>query len=153
MGTGRSYQFCKDAVATIHDRYMPTLHQKNEDLEKILDYISDKQQLNECFKKVSKLAECINNLSDKMKEVIQTKIKINQILDIGLLMDNGCKVLRRCYDFIERENPFRSLGSQIMAKKLNEIVHGLNDDDFERFRFIDIKIGRASCRERLSSPV
>lgn len=73
MGIGRSCQLCKDAVATVHGRYMPKLHQENRDLEKTLDNISDKQQLEESAKKAATLSECISKLPDHMKEMIQNQ--------------------------------------------------------------------------------
>ncbi len=117
--------FCKDAVATVHGRYMPKLHQENRDLEKTLDNISDKQQLEESAKKAATLSECISKLPDHMKEMIQNKLKIWLDLDIDMLMANGCSILKRCYDYIESEHPFRSGGYSDKVRKLNEIVYEL----------------------------
>ena len=147
MGTGRSYQLCKDAVAMVHGRYMPKLHQENRDLEKILENISDKQQLEESAKKAATLSECISKLPDHMKEMIQNKLKIWQDLDIDILMADGCSILKRCYDYIERERPFRSGGYSDKLRKLNEIVYELKEEDFERLNFTETKnlclIGKA----------
>lgn len=147
MGIGRSYQLCKDAVATVHGRYMPKLHQENRDLEKTLDNISDKQQLEESAKKAATLSECISKLPDHMKEMIQNKLKIWLDLDIDMLMANGCSILKRCYDYIESEHPFRSGGYSDKVRKLNEIVYELKEEDFERLRFTETKnlclIGKA----------
>lgn len=85
IGTGHRCQLCKDAVATVHGRYMPKLHQENRDLEKILDNISDKQQLEDSATKAAMLSECISKLPDHMKEMIQNKLKIWQDLDIDIL--------------------------------------------------------------------
>lgn len=147
MGIGRSYQLCKDAVATVHGRYMPKLHQENRNLEKTLDNISDKQQLEESAKKAATLSECISKLPDHMKEMIQNKLKIWLDLDIDMLMANGCSILKRCYDYIESEHPFRSGGYSDKVRKLNEIVYELKEEDFERLRFTETKnlclIGKA----------
>lgn len=147
MGTGRSYQLCKDAVATVHGRYMPKLHQENRDLEKILDNISDKQRLEESAKKAATLSECISKLPNNMKEIIRNKLKIWQDLDIDMLMTDGCSILKRCYNYIEREHPFRSGGYSDKVRKLNEIVYELKEEDFERLSFTDTKnlclIGKA----------
>lgn len=147
MGAGRSYQLCKDAVAAIHDRYTPKLHQENKDLERILDYISDKQQLDESTKKAATLAESIGKLPDKMKEMIQDKLKIQQDLNIDMLMTNGCGILKRCYDYIGGEHSFRSGGYSDKVRKLNEIAYKLKVEDFERLRFTNAKnlclIGKA----------
>lgn len=147
MGAGRSYQLCKDAVATVHGRYMPKLHQENRGLEKILDNISDKQQLDESVKKATALAECISKLPDYMKKMIQDKLKIWQDLDIDMLMDNNYGILKRCYDYIEGDYPFRSVKARGKVMELNEIAYKLKEEDFERLRFSDIKslclIGKA----------
>lgn len=147
MGTGRSYQLCKDAVATVHGRYMPKLHQENRGLEKILDNISDKQQLDESVEKVTTLAGCISTLPDYIKKMIQDKLKIWQTLDIDMLMDNDCSILKRCYDYIEGEHPFRSVEDREKVMELNEIAYKLKEEDFERLRFSDTRslclIGKA----------
>lgn len=142
IGAGRSFRHCKDVVATVHDRYMPKLHQRNKDLEKILDYISDKQQSDESDKKLSKLAECIQDLPNEMKTMIQKKLKIRQVLKIDMLKANGCDILKRCYDYIKREAPFRSFKYQKEIMELNEIVYDLKDEDFNRFR---INARRSLC--------
>lgn len=126
---------------------MPKLHQENRDLEKTLDNISDKQQLEESAKKAATLSECISKLPDHMKEMIQNKLKIWLDLDIDMLMANGCSILKRCYDYIESEHPFRSGGYSDKVRKLNEIVYELKEEDFERLRFTETKnlclIGKA----------
>lgn len=70
-----------------------------------------------------------------MKEMIQNKLKIWLDLDIDMLMANGCSILKRCYDYIESEHPFRSGGYSDKVRKLNEIVYELKEEDFERLRF------------------
>lgn len=134
IGAGRSFQHCKDAVATIHDRYMPKLHQINKDLEKIIAYISDKQQSDESGKKLSKLAECIQNLPDTMKTLIQRKLKIGEVLDIDMLKSNEYAILERCYEYIKWDDPFKSFKYETEIIDLNVIVNDLKDEDFKRFR-------------------
>lgn len=147
MGLGRSLLFCKDAVDTVHDRYMPELHQDNTDLETVLDYFSDKQQLDESLKKATAFAKCISNLPDEMTKTIKDKLKIWHDLDINLLMADGWKILKDCYYYIKFEHPFKSWRYVSKVMELNALAYDLSENDFERLLFTDINniclIGRA----------
>lgn len=147
LGPGRSLRLCQDAIATVHDRYMPELHQQNEGLEQLLNYFSDKKLLNESAQKATALAKCISKLPDDMKRIIQKKLKDSRNLDIGLLMADGCIILKRCYDFLRKEHPFKSHRAVGKAIELDFFVHELLENDFERLRYTDINniclIGKA----------
>ena len=85
LGPGRSYQQCEEAVATIHDRYMPRLHQQNKNLELILNYVTDKKAKDVSIRKAEALADSISKLPDRMMEKIKDDLKIWQNLDIDNL--------------------------------------------------------------------
>ena len=146
IGPGRSLLLCKDAIATVHDRYMPNLHQENKELEKIFDYLSDKSKMAESARKTTSLAECICHLPDKMKDRIQEKLRIWQDLDVEMLIANGCELLKRCYEYVE-EHPFKGFDEGGKVTELNEIAFQLDDEDFERIKYTDKKnlclIGKA----------
>lgn len=146
LGAGRSYQQCEEAVATIHDRYMPKLHQRNEELESILNYVTDKMAADDSEQKAVALAENICNLPDKIKNKIQSKLKIWQDLDVELLTENGYDLLHRCYDYIATF-PFNHDNEWVKVMALNELVHHLKDGDFNRLKIKEAKnlclVGRA----------
>ncbi|EEN81970.1 hypothetical protein POREN0001_0673 [Porphyromonas endodontalis ATCC 35406] len=134
IGIGRSLQLCKDAIATIHDRYTPELHQENEDLENLLDYISDKSQLDEVTKKTIDLARFVCQLPEKKREMIQKKLKIQQTLNVDILIANDCGLLRHCHEYL-RENPFSGFDRRSRGLDIYPKVNQLNDEDFERIKY------------------
>ncbi len=146
LGAGRSYQQCKDAVVTIHDRYMPKLHQRNAELESILDYVTDKNQADKSRINAEALAWCISEQTGKIKEDFQKKLKTNQNLELELLIGNGFELLERCFDFIETY-PFQHYSEWEKVMKMNELAHAMKTADFNRLRMMDTKnlclIGRA----------
>lgn len=146
LGSGRSYQQCKEAVATIHDRYMPKLHQQDEELESILDFVANKKAAEDCAQKAKALAECINELPASIKDNIREKLKIGQELNVESLLENGWDLLQRSYDYIET-HPFQSVNEWEKIIILNEKAYQLKTEDFKRLRLSETKnlclIGKA----------
>lgn len=138
LGSGRSHQQCKDAVATIHDRYMPDLHQQDKELESILDYIANKKAAEDCVQKAKALAECISEMPSSIKDSIRDKLKIGQELNVELLSENGWDLLHRSYDYIET-HPFQSVNEWERIIILNNKAYQLQTEDFKRLKLIGIK--------------
>ena len=145
-GTGRSLLMCKDAVASIHDRYMPDLHQHNEDLENVLDSISNKQKTKESVAKAVALTTCIINLPAKWKQMIEVKLRLWKELDEEQLKEKGYELLRRCHAYIE-EHPFKFETDWKKQQALNRLAYQLKDEDFDRLANLEKKnlclIGKA----------
>jgi hypothetical protein len=74
-GQGRSTEISEEAIAAIHDRYMPNLHQKNERLETKLKYFTDKKTIDEKTKDAIVLTEFLNGLKEKEKKIISDIFK------------------------------------------------------------------------------
>lgn len=144
IGAGRSRLLCEKAVATIHDRYTPELHQENKELERILDYISDKQELNTSIKKAETLARCIDHLPEKKKINIQDQLKLWQKLNYNILIDENYSILKRCYEYYEDRS---IVGVNDDVKELKKAIDALEYNDFERLVFKSIRnlclIGKA----------
>ena len=138
MGVGRSYQFCEKAVATVHGRYMPELHQGNKGLETILDYITDQPKGEEIQGKAMSLATTISNLPATMRAKIQNALKIGQVINEDILMANGCYLLKRCYEYIQGDE-FRASGDWGSYAILHEHMRDLDYNAFERLQFVNIK--------------
>lgn len=138
LGSGRSHQQCEDAVATIHDRYMPDLHQQDKELESILDYIANKKAAEDCVQKAKALAECISEMPSSIKDSIRDKLKIGQELNVELLSENGWDLLHRSYDYIET-HPFQSVNEWERIIILNNKAYQLQTEDFKRLKLIGIK--------------
>ena len=126
LGPGRSYQQCEEAVATIHDRYMPRLHQQNKNLELILNYVTDKKAKDVSIRKAEALADSINKLPDRMMEKIKDDLKIWQNLDIDNLSANGYELLLRCYEYIQTF-PFKHFKEHLKILALNEYAQPMLD--------------------------
>lgn len=146
LGSGRSHQQCEDAVATIHDRYMPDLHQHNEELELKLDFVINKNVSDESVQKAKALADCVSKLPKVIKDNIREKLKIGKEIDVELLLENNCDLLHRCYDYIETF-PFQHVTNWDKVMALNQLAYQLKDEDFERLKVRNIKnlclIGKA----------
>ena len=146
LGPGRSYQQCEEAVATIHDRYMPRLHQQNKDLELILNCVTDKKAKDVSIRKAETLADSISKLPDRMKEKIKDDLKIWQNLDIDNLSANSYELLLRCYEYIQTF-PFKHFNEHLNTLALNEYANQLDYDDFVRLKICEAKnlclIGKA----------
>lgn len=130
IGIGRVYRLCKEAVANVHDRYTPELHQNNESIEKMLDYISNKQQLLESTKNLNSLAKYIVKIQKK----IQKNSNIPHDVNIDMLMSNGGDILNRCYDYIIKENNVRSMLPVDVIRSFN-----LDSEDFNRYKYAEVK--------------
>lgn len=146
LGSGRSHQLCEDAVATIHDRYMPDLHQHNEDLESKLDFVINKKVSDETVQNAKALADCVCTLPKMIKDNIKEKLKIGKEIDVELLLENNCDLLHRCYDYI-KTLPFQHVTDWDKVMALNQLACQLKDEDFERLKVRNIKnlclIGKA----------
>ena len=132
MGMGRSLQLCEKAVATVHGRYMPELHQGNKELELLLEYVSDKRHLDESLNKAKALAETICKLSDEKQRDLQGALKTGMPFTMPSLMTNGCDFLRRCYEHFKDEGTRKYGGWERTA--LDEKVYELKEEDFERIK-------------------
>ena len=132
MGMGRSLQFCEKAVATVHGRYMPELHQGNKELELLLEYVSDKRHLDESLNKAKALAETICKLSDEKQRDLQGALKTGMPFTMYSLMTNGGDFLRRCYDYFKDEGTRKYGGWDRTA--LDEKVYELKEEDLERIK-------------------
>lgn len=148
FGSGRSYQLCEEAVATIHDRYMPKLHQRNEELESVLDYVINKKAYEDSSQKANALAECIANLPSNIKDNIREKLKTGKDLDPEQLLENDYDLLKRSYEYIET-NPFQHINEWDKINVLNELAYQLKTEDFERLKLGETKnlclIGKAGA--------
>ena len=144
MGIGRSFQFCSAAVSTVHDRYMPELHQRNTKLERTLNYISDKQHFEACKNKAIALAKCISMLPDKMKTIIQNNLNLEEI-NVDILIKNNFYFLKHCHNYL-RTNPFH-LFDRNRVIELNGVVNNIQEEDFYRLECAEKKnycfIGKA----------
>lgn len=146
LGSGRSHQQCEDAVATIHDRYMPDLHQHNDELELKLDFVINKKVSDKSIQKAKAFADCVSKLPKMIKDNIREKLKIGKEIDVELLLENNCDLLHRCYDYIETF-PFQHFTDWDRVMVLNQLAYQLKDEDFERLKVKNIKnlclIGKA----------
>ena len=71
FGQGRSVDLCEKAVASIHDRYMPGLHQENKQLEFRLKSISDKKVIDEKTRDAKALVEFVEGIKrNTLKKII-----------------------------------------------------------------------------------
>lgn len=134
VGMGRSLRFCEIAVATMHDRYMPKLHQPDNSLESVLDYFSDIREYEVSKEKAVTLAECVVGLPQRMQKMIQQRLETNKILTKEDLMDNGGVMLNKCRKYLSL-HPFQSMGDWELVSKLNDSAYQLNDEDFDRLMY------------------
>lgn len=148
FGQGRSLQICKDAVATIHDRYMPGLHQEDYELNMVFDNFSDKKKTDESVRKANALISVIVKLPSNIIEMFNAKLKLGETINAVNLKKYGYDLLRDCHKYI-REFPFRNKLDWRIEKELNETAYELKDVDFDRLSLCDVKNlclkGKAGC--------
>ena len=146
LGPGRSFIQCKEAAATVHDRYMPKLHQRNEELDSILDFITDRGAAVESERKAIAMAEYISKLPEDMMHEMKDWLKIGQDPGVDLLSENSFALLQRCQEYIETY-PSQYHGHWEIAMNLSRLSYELNDDNFNRLRMRNSKslclIGKA----------
>ncbi len=70
FGQGRSADLCEKAVASIHDRYMPGLHQNNNQLVLSLKSMSDKKTIDESTRDANTLVDFIDGIGKKKLSII-----------------------------------------------------------------------------------
>lgn len=133
LGVGRSIHFCEEAVKTIHGRYLPKLHQRNKDLEVVLDYFTDKQQLEESRIKASAFANRICTLPPNLQQKFRDYLKVWNLTP-DVLADNDHILLKRCYEYIQSSS-FRSVDNWKINNELVAKARQLSDGDFERLQF------------------
>ena len=67
FGQGRSCEISEETIASIHERYLPHLHQENKKLENKLRFFSDKKTIDERLKDADDLIVFLKNLKEKNK--------------------------------------------------------------------------------------
>ena len=135
-GEGRSYQFCQEAIVTMGDRYMPYLHQENEDLEKILDFYSDKDGAQKSIKKVLTFADCVHSLPDIHKKQFQGKLPINE--PTRIILAENADIYYECFKYF-RSDKFRSRKGDKSIDELNKSTEELTKADFKCVRYASSK--------------
>ncbi len=135
-GEGRSYLFSKTAKDTMGDRYMPYLHQKNVELEKILDFFSDKTSALQSITKVLAFADCIHRLPDNLKKQFLDKLPIEQPSQSNLAKD--VNIYHECFKYFDSEK-FRSRKGDKLIDELNRSTKELITADFDCVRYASSK--------------
>ena len=135
-GEGRSYQFSQAARDTMGDRYMPNLHQRNDDLEKILDYFSDKTSAQQSITKVLAFADCVYRLPDNYKKQFLEKLPIEQPTQSNLAKD--VDIYNECFKYYSSEK-FRSRKGEKLIDELNISTKELEPADFNCVRYAATK--------------
>lgn len=77
FGQGRSAEISEGTIISIHDRYLPNLHQKNERLETTLKYSVDKKTFDEKTKDAAALQDFLNGLNDNLKRKLSSVYRKN----------------------------------------------------------------------------
>lgn len=146
LGTGRSRRQCEEAIACIHDRYRPDLHQPNEELEYLLDTITYAKMIEQSVRLADELVTAISRLPANILDIVKEDLKLYRDIDEDYLKADGYKLLEKCYKSLDSER-FRDQLDWSDKLSLDNLWYELKKVGLEYARGRDVKnlclIGKA----------
>ena len=146
MGQGRSQRQCNEAIASIHDRYMPGLHQADRELEHLLDTITDAKKIETSVKLADELAATISKLPREKLDIMRKDLKLYRDIDEDYLKIDGYRLLEQTCEHLDRQSSKDLLERSDIAP-LNSLRNKLDDVGLDYARGKDAKnvclIGKA----------
>lgn len=146
LGQGRSYQLCEEAVKTVGDRYMPDVHQKDDELEYFLDTCTNAQKIGESVVHANGLAKFVSTLSQKKKDIIREDLKLYDDISYDSLIKDRYSVLEQCCGYVDTMR-FRNHLNPSENLKLHQLIFALDKAGLDWAKGKDVKniclIGKA----------
>jgi hypothetical protein len=146
MGQGRSQRQCDEAIASIHDRYMPGLHQPDGELEHLLDIITDAKKIEKSVHQADELAAFVSKLPQDKLDKATKDLNLNRDIDEEYLKVDGYHILEQCCDYFDSDR-FRDQLNFSHRQKLIQLMSSMNEAGWDYARGKDVKnvclIGKA----------
>lgn len=138
MGQGRSQKQCEDAIASIHDRYMPRLHQPDRDLENLLDTITDARKIDQSVKMAEELAAFVSQLPQDKLDKVREDLNLYRNIDEEYLKANGYELLEQCCDYFD-DVRFRDQLNFSESLALNQLKYSMEEAGWDYARGKTVK--------------
>lgn len=146
MGQGRSQRQCDEAIASIHDRYMPGLHQPDMELEHLLDAITDAKKVETSAHQADKLAAFVSKLPQVKLDKARKDLNLFRDIDEEYLKSDGYRILEQCCVYFDGDR-FRDQLNSPHRLKLIQLMHSMDGAGWDYARGKDVKnvclIGKA----------
>ena len=138
MGQGRSLKQCEEAIASIHDRYMPGLHQPDRELENLLDTITDARKIEQSVKMAEELATFVSRLPQDKLDKVREDLNLYRNIDEEYLKANGYDLLEKCCDYFD-DVRFRDQLNFSESLTLNQLKNNMEEAGWDYARGKTVK--------------